>query len=64
MTALDCDGVEFFVLDRQVDALVDLITAAFVVWIDRVACPLVDQLLTQAITGFLVDLPEGDTLAR
>jgi hypothetical protein len=64
MTALDCDGVEFFVLDRQVDAFIDFVAATFIVRIDRLACPLVNQLLAKPIAGLFVDLPEGDSLAR
>ena len=64
MTALDCDGVELFVLDRQVDAFVDFVASPLIVGIDWVARPLVDQLLTKAIAGLFVDLPEGDAVAR
>jgi hypothetical protein len=64
VAALDRNGVELFVLDLEVDALIDLVAAPFIVRIDRVACAFVDQLLTKAITGLFVDLPEGDTLAR
>ena len=64
MAALDRDGVELFVLDLQVDAFVDFVAAPLIVGIDRLARPFVDQLLTKAIAGFLVDLPEGDALAR
>src|SRR4029077_3448479 len=63
VTALDRDGVELFVLDLQVDALIDFVTPPLIVGIDWVARPLIDQLLTKAIAGFLVDLPEGDSLA-
>jgi hypothetical protein len=64
MAALDRHGVELFVLDGQVDAFIDLVAAPFIVRLDRVARSFVDQLLTKAIAGFLVDLPEGDPVAR
>jgi hypothetical protein len=63
VTALDRDGVELFVLDLQVDALIDFVTPPLIFGIDWVSRPLIDQLLTKAIAGFLVDLPEGDSLA-
>ena len=64
MAALDRDGVELFVLDLQVDALVDFVAPALVIGVDRVARRFVDQLLAQAIAGLLVDLAEGHPLAR
>jgi hypothetical protein len=64
MAALDRDGVEFFVLDAQVDALLDLVAPSLIARIDRLARFLVDQLLTKAIACLLVDLPKGDALTR
>src|SRR6185437_16615302 len=63
VAALDRDRVEFFVLDLQVDALVDLVAPPLVFRIDRLLCLVVDQLLAKAMAGLLVDLPEGDPLA-
>jgi len=60
--ALDLDRFEFLVLDDQVLPLGDLVAAALVLGLDRLAGFLVDELLTQPITGRLVDLPEGDAL--
>ena len=61
--ALDRDGVKLFVLDAQINALVDLVTPPLVGGLDRLARLFVDQLLAQAVAGSLVDLPEGDPLA-
>ena len=60
--ALDLDRFELLVLDDQILALGDLVAAAFVLGIDRLAGFLIDELLTQPIAGRLVDLPEGDAL--
>jgi hypothetical protein len=62
MAALDRDGVDLFVFDLQVDALVDFVPAPLVAGIDRLAGLLVDQLLAEAVPGLLIDLAEGDTL--
>ena len=64
MAAFYRDGVDLFVLDLQVDAFIDFVATPFVVGIDGVARALVNQLLAEAIAGFLVDLPKGDALAR
>jgi hypothetical protein len=58
----DLDRFELLVLDDQILPLGDLITAALVLGVDRLAGFLIDELLTQPIAGRLVDLPEGDAL--
>ena len=63
MAALDCDGVKFFILDLQVDALLDLVAAPLVFGLDRLAALFIDKLLTKAMACLLIDLPEGDALA-
>jgi hypothetical protein len=62
VAALDRDGVDLFVFDLQVDALVDFVPAPLVAGIDRLAGLLVDQLLAEAVAGLFIDLAEGDTL--
>jgi hypothetical protein len=62
VAALDRDGVDLFVFDLQVDALVDLVTAPPVAGIDPVPGLLLDQLLAKAVAGLLIDLSEGDPL--
>ena len=64
MAALNRNGVDLIVLDTQVSALPDLIAAPLIVGIDRITGLFVDQLLAEAVAGFLVDLPEGDALGR
>ena len=64
MAALDRDGVEFFVLNLQVDALVDFVASPLVVGINWLTGTFINQLLTKAAAGLLVDLTEGDALAR
>jgi len=54
---------DLLVLDLDLNALVDLVTANLVGRIDDFARLVVDQLLAQAVAGLLVDLPEGDFLA-
>ena len=56
--------VQLFVLDPDINALFDLVASPLVVGIDRIAGLFVDQLLTEAVAGFLIDLPEGDALGR
>jgi hypothetical protein len=46
-------------LDDQVLSLGDLVAAALVLGVDRLAGLLIDELPTQPIAGDLVDLPEG-----
>ena len=62
--ALDLQGLDLVVLDLDVDALVDLVAAPLVGGVHRLARLLIDQLLAQAIAGFLVDLAERDALGR
>jgi hypothetical protein len=64
VAALDRNRLELFVLDLQVHALVDFVATTLIVGIDWLAGLFVDQLLTKAVPGFLVDLPESDSLAR
>ena len=52
--ALDLDGFEFLVLDDQILPLGDLVAAALVLGIDRLASFLIDELLTQPIAGGLL----------
>ncbi len=47
----------------DIDAFADLVAAAFVGGVDRLASLVIDQLLADAIAGDFVDLPEGDALA-
>ena len=58
-----CERLDLFVLDLDVDVLVDLVAADLVGRLDRLARHVVDQLLAQAIAGLLVDLPERHPLA-
>jgi hypothetical protein len=62
--ALDRDRVEVFILDHQISVFGVFVAAALVRALDGVARHLIDELLTNAIAGLLVDLPEGDPLAR
>src|SRR5439155_23693091 len=62
--AVHLNGFEFVGLDLDVDALVDFVTPALILGLDRLARLFVDQLLTQAIAGLLVDLPKRDALGR
>ena len=62
VVALDCDGVEFIVVHRDVNVLRVLIPAPLVEALDWLARDLVDQLLPQPIAGFLVDLSKRDSL--
>jgi hypothetical protein len=55
-------SVELRVLDDQILPLGDLVAAALVLRVDRLAGFLIDELLTQPVTGRFVDLPEGDAL--
>jgi hypothetical protein len=62
--AFDGDRVKLFVLDADVNALFDFVAAPLVVGVDRIAGLFVDKLLTEAVAGFLINLPEGDALGR
>src|SRR5205823_2941314 len=64
MSALDLDSLEFLVFNQEILALGDLVAARLLLGQNRLAGFLVDQLLTQAMAGRLVDLPERDTLRR
>jgi hypothetical protein len=64
VSALDLDGVELLIRDDEVVAVGDLVATTSVLRRDRHAGVLIDQLLTQAIAGGLVDLPERDALSR
>src|SRR5262245_55428389 len=60
--ALHLDGLEL--VDLDVDAFVDFVAPALVLGRDRLARLVIDQLLAQAVAGFLVDLPKRDALRR
>src|SRR5213078_1073669 len=60
--AFDLDRFELGILDDEVLAFGDLVAAAFVFGGDRLAGLFIDELLSQAIAGGLVDLPERDAL--
>src|ERR1700680_2465773 len=60
--AFDLDGLQLLVLDEEELAFADLVAAALVVGIDRVAGLLVDELLAQPVSGLAVDLAEGNPL--
>jgi hypothetical protein len=62
VVALDLQRLDLFVFDLDVDALVDLVTAALVGRLDHLAGHVVDELLPQAVAGQLVDLAEGHAL--
>jgi hypothetical protein len=49
MGALDLDGFEFLVLDHEVLPLGDLVAAALVFRVDRLAGLLIDELLAQPV---------------
>jgi hypothetical protein len=62
--AFDRDRVKLFVLDPNIKAFVDLVAPPPVLGIDRFPALFVNQLLAKTVPGFLIDLPEGDTLGR
>ena len=62
MRAFNLDGLQLLVLDEEELAFADLVAAALVVGIDRVAGLLVDELLAQPVAGPAVDLAEGNPL--
>jgi hypothetical protein len=62
--ALDLDRVEFVILDHEVRALRVFVAPALVRRLDGLARFVVDQLLAETISGFLVDLAKGHALAR
>jgi hypothetical protein len=62
--ALDLQRFDLVVIDRNEDAFVDLVAAALVRSVDRVARHLIDELLPQPVAGLLVDLAKGHALRR
>src|SRR5262249_48967088 len=62
--ALDLDLLDLVVLDLEILALADLVAAADVILLDKIAGLRIDQLLLQPIAGLLVDAVEGDALGR
>ena len=56
VVALDRNGVEFVIVDRDVGVLRVLVAATLIVGLDRLARDLVNQLLPQPVAGLLVDL--------
>ena len=64
VVALDRDGIEFVVVDRDVGVLRVLVAATLIGAFDRLARDLVDQLLPQPIAGLLVDLPKRYPFGR
>ena len=64
MVAFDRNGVDLIVLDENVLVLGDLVAAALLAGLDRLARDIVDELLAQPVAGLAVDLAERDTLAR
>ena len=64
MVAFDLDRFDLLVLDHEIFVFRIFVTAALVLRLDRLARHLVDELLAKAIAGLLVDLTEGDAIAR
>jgi hypothetical protein len=62
--ALDREGVELVVIHRDVGVLGVFVAAALGLALDRLTSDFVDQLLSEAVAGLLVDLAERDTLGR
>ena len=62
MRAFDPDLLDLLVLDLKILALPDLVAAADILFLDRLAGLGIDLLLLQAIAGLLVDAVEGDPL--
>ncbi len=62
MGALDPDLLDLVVLDLKVLALADLVAAADVLLLDRLAGLGVDLLLLETVSGLLVDPVERDPL--
>jgi hypothetical protein len=64
MAALNGDGVDFIVLDHDINAFARLVAAAFIRRFDRLARFFIDELLPNPISGDFIDLPKGNALAR
>jgi hypothetical protein len=62
MIAFYFNRFDLFVFYRQIDAFLDLIPPSLVGGVNDVPGLLIDELLPEAVAGFLVDLPEGDSL--
>jgi hypothetical protein len=58
VVAFDRNGVDLIVLDENVLVLGDLVAAALLAGLDRLARDIVDELLAQPVAGLAVDLPE------
>src|SRR5207248_1735430 len=55
---------DLVIIDFDVDAFFDLVALGLVVSFHGLAGLIIDQLLAQAVAGFLVDLPERDPFRR
>ena len=64
MIALDLQCFKLLVFDQQKFVLANLETLAPILRTDGLACLIIDKLLSQPVTGLLVDLAEGHALGR
>ena len=64
VVALDRNGIEFVVFDRDVGVLGVLVAATLIGALNGLAGDFVDQLLAQPVAGLLVDLPKRYPLSR
>jgi hypothetical protein len=60
--AIDRDAIKFLVIDHYVLVFRVLVTTAFIDALDYLTGYVIDELLPQSISGFLIDLTEGDPI--
>jgi hypothetical protein len=63
VVAFDLDSLNLVIFNRDVLALPDFVSTAFVLGADGLARYIVNELLTQAVAGLLVDVAERNALA-